>query len=174
MQDLFLFVLIQVAASRYEAINSYTAFNCFCWLIGQMFGRRDWWPIIFCNTLALTGTFWASGWVLDTSFFVRMRDAHKMSMMKFWVGDAVLHWGPSVWLLWSLVGMREQWRQILRDSPEMKYCGLYSLLLNLLWAAQYRFEIGLVYVPNDVRTWYYMWSVCAGIHIGSGMLLAGI
>ncbi|NBX50663.1 hypothetical protein EBT25_12170 [bacterium] len=174
-KDLFLFVLLQSVLRQSTKTNSYTGFNCVVWLLTVALGRREWWPLVFCNTMSLTGTFYMSGFVIDRTFFRRMREVHKMSMRKFVLGDLCVHLLPTLWLIWSLAGsgvMRREWRSILRDAPVMRYCGLYSLMLNLLWAAMYNFEIGGVYVPNSVGAWYCKWMVCAALHIISGNWLA--
>jgi len=167
-------LLIKSILSINPHLNSYTAFNCVLWLITILSKtRQHYWPFLFTNTLALTCTFYTTGFIIDTTFFQRMRDAHGYSMTKFIVGDVFFHLIPSIYLIWSLFYRSKEWCEIFDNitNRHIEYIGFISMLSNIIWGFMYEFEPKHIYVPNKTNTWRLIWTFNAIYHIFSAYFL---
>lgn len=169
--ELLPLAMLQISSAKHSLTNSYTAFNFMMLIIATLLRKREWWPVIFSNTLSLNVLFYISGTLIDTTFFQRMREFHDVSMSTFIVGDIAFHLLPSTYLIWSVVQQKQKWIEIYKTFPELQYSGLYSLFINLMWALLYDFDLNKVYVPQHVHIWYISWMIVAMSHLSIGYML---
>jgi len=165
-------LILSLALMKYTPFSSYTSYNCLLWVGAWLLKLKSLWPVIFTNTLAISTTFYTTGSLIDRSFYTRMMLAHGIPRALFVVGDLLLHFGPSVYMLFSLFYRSEEWRDIGFNNREVyKYSGLYSACLNLLYGALNGFEPNSVYVPLNEGKWWSIWICTTFYHFLYSKLL---
>jgi hypothetical protein len=170
---------------------SYTRFT---WLF-MAYARWQAWrghphllPVAACGAYAMAATWYGGALLLDRSIPARVRAAHfpACGWTRFVILDGVVHGLPlvsalqyHVWEHGRVFGAgatsatsAAAWRA----HPCVAHCGLYSLLLHLLWAMVANdgrgFALDGMYVPCSARAWNGLWLLAVGAH-GAGLLALG-
>jgi hypothetical protein len=142
-------------------ITHYSTINAGLIAIGKIFNIRDIYPFLICNTFGTVGT-WYSALVLDPTIPARMMRKHGWTMPVFIIGDIGLHFVP---LAWALYHIRQEHLSPMRELS--KHCGLYSLLMNILWCLflHRSFDPHRSYVQLPYQVWNHIWAVCVCFHL---------
>ena len=148
-------------------IYCYSNFNLL-WILYVYFTQKKYLiPFITCNHIA-TIALWYSSWLMDNTIPYRMISKYNWSMYQFIFGDIVIHVLPTFYVLYQAF---VNWNMIMSSSPTetsiIRYCGLYSLFVHLLWglSLQPSFDVTQLYIELDFWLCNKLWFILILSHI---------
>jgi hypothetical protein len=196
LRTLFLPALALQLALRLAGGTHACSYTRFTWLF-LAYARWQAWrghphllPVAACGAYAMAATWYGGALLLDRSIPARVRAAHFpwCGWTRFVVVDGVVHGLPlvsalqyHVWEHGRVVGAGAAGAAAAAAAtgvhPCVAHCGLYSLLLHLLWAMVANngggFALDGLYVPCSARVWNGLWLLAVGAHAGGLWALGG-
>jgi hypothetical protein len=126
------------------------------WIFYLYYSQRNYLlPFVVCNHVG-TIVPWYSSWILDSTIPTRMMTKNNWSLATFCCGDFVMHILPCFYLAYKVVTCHGT---IDISNNYVRYCGLWSLLLHLIWGCSLspNFDISFLYIPLDFWVCNLIW-----------------
>ncbi|MEB3201781.1 MAG: hypothetical protein VKK05_03065, partial [Synechococcus sp.] len=137
-------------------------------------------PMAICSTYATVVPWYASIVAFDMSLPEHMMRRYGWSRATFILGDVILHVVPLMIAVMEHINIRRGYythlysHQQLAHAHIVQHCGLYSLLLHLLWPfcmGLSSFNISPIYVDQPCTTINQLWSIAVITHMLSMLSL---
>ena len=128
--------------------------------------------VLAVNSIALQLTFYATSYLIDTSFLPRMNAKLNIPQYAFFLGDFMVHFLPSAICIFNLLIYSRSTRQ----QPTISYlkAAICSVSLNIVWAllnVPYFFNLDNIYVPMSNYQWATAWGTSIALHLGTARTL---